>query len=312
MAANPMGAILIVFTGLITAFTVITKLCDHFTMSTQQAAQAIQTFNSKQKESNNNIKDFKEKTSSLKDISNEYDQLARIAGAIFRDSTLNNLTESERERYNQIKNLIGEYNFDAITGYNARGQAILANNNTLKETIELFERQHQLQEDNFYNSDDYKDYLEAKKTQYKETKQEKVCKENIHIEDSQINKAENAKDKAVGVLSKYKNAGLTQAYENYFVYKEQIEQLNEIFKDGVENLYSHYNELIELQNLIAKEAPAVSQDFNEYLSQIIDVAKIPQENEAEWKAVNLKLEQASKISSSDNSNEIAFYQLFYQ
>ena len=138
MAANPMGAILIVFTGLITAFTVITKLYDHFTMSTQQAAQAIQTFNSKQKESNNNIKDFKEKTSSLKDISNEYDQLARIAGAIFRDSTLNNLTESERERYNQIKNLIGEYNFDAITGYNARGQSILANNNTLKETIELF------------------------------------------------------------------------------------------------------------------------------------------------------------------------------
>ena len=83
MAANPMGAILIVFTGLITAFTVITKLYDHFTMSTQQAAQAIQTFNSKQKESNNNIKDFKEKTSSLKDISNEYDQLARKAGAIF-------------------------------------------------------------------------------------------------------------------------------------------------------------------------------------------------------------------------------------
>jgi hypothetical protein len=34
MAANPMGAILIVFTGLITAFTVITKLYAHFTMPT--------------------------------------------------------------------------------------------------------------------------------------------------------------------------------------------------------------------------------------------------------------------------------------
>ena len=39
MAPNPMGAILIVFTGLITAFTVITKLYAHFTMPTQQAAR---------------------------------------------------------------------------------------------------------------------------------------------------------------------------------------------------------------------------------------------------------------------------------
>ena len=107
LKANP---IILVISGIAAAIAASIALYDKFTMSAKQAAQAIEQFGQKQKEASSNIKNFNAGKNELQDIKEEYQQLAKKASAITFDSNIDNLTEKERARYNQLKELVGKYN----------------------------------------------------------------------------------------------------------------------------------------------------------------------------------------------------------
>jgi len=57
--------------------------------------------------------------------------LSKAAGDY--NSTIENLTEEEKERYYELSNLIANYNSSAVIGYDEQGNAIINKNTNLKE-----------------------------------------------------------------------------------------------------------------------------------------------------------------------------------
>ena len=94
-----------------------------------------------QKEYINKTKEFTDAKKSLEEVADEYEALAEKAGEY--DSTIDNLTDSERDRYNELKNTLLQYNSEALLGYNAEGEAILKKNQSIQTTIDLLKEEYE-------------------------------------------------------------------------------------------------------------------------------------------------------------------------
>ena len=295
MEANPIGAIILGVTAAIAAITGLVTIYDKLHMSLNEATQATQTFKEKQKQLSSNTQSYQQNTSQLEDMREEYEELARKAGASTFDSMIDSLTEAERSRYNQIKNLIVSYNEDALAGYNDQGQAILTNNGYLEDTIQLLKEKHQAEIDSFVNSDEFRDANKADDVLYQD--------------------AQKRRDQAIEKKSSYTT---NQDYSNVFArafditslatnsqtFEQQINKLVAIQQDGIEKLDSHRAELDEIKNSILQKAAQTGQyaiqgqsdSFKAAIQQIQALGKEYQDSDFEIDNLEKQVEQKSRIA----------------
>ena len=168
MMANPVTLVVMGILALTAALTVIPKIYDAVTMSADQAKQAIQNFNNAQKESTQKYAQAQEDIKTLSGAEDEWNRLSKAAGDY--NSTIDNLTEEEKERYYELSNLIASYNSAAVIGYDAHGNAIINKNTNLKEQIQLINQAAQAERRRFYNSDEYRDNVKGQKVLENEAK----------------------------------------------------------------------------------------------------------------------------------------------
>lgn len=161
MMANPVTLVVMGILALTAALTVIPKIYDAVTTSADQAKQAIQNFNNAQKESTQKYAQAQEDIKTLSGAEDEWNRLSKAAGDY--NSTIDNLTEEEKERYYELSNLIASYNSAAVIGYDAHGNAIINKNTNLKEQIQLINQAAQAERRRFYNSDEYRDNVKGQK-----------------------------------------------------------------------------------------------------------------------------------------------------
>lgn len=200
-AANPVMAFITALTTLISVFSVLKGVYDHFHMSAEEAAEAIDNARQKQEEFAQSAKDTAEKRNSLEEARDEYNRLAKKAGAENYDSNLDLLTEEERTRYNELKELIASCDDTATAYYNNEGELILRNNIALDDTIEKLKEKQRLQASEYYNGEDYQKTNEAYQQQY----------------DSKVNAYNNAKLQEEGI-----NQHFQQALSNINFTPEQL------------------------------------------------------------------------------------------
>lgn len=168
MMANPVTLVVMGILALTAALTVIPKIYDAVTTSVDQAKQAIQNFNNAQKESTQKYAQAQEDIKTLSGAEDEWNRLSKAAGDY--NSTIDNLTEEEKERYYELSNLIASYNSAAVIGYDAHGNAIINKNTNLKKQIQLINQAAQAERRRFYNSDEYRDNVKGQKVLENEAK----------------------------------------------------------------------------------------------------------------------------------------------
>ena len=168
MMANPVTLVVMGILALTAALTVIPKIYDAVTTSADQAKQAIQNFNNAQKESTQKYAQAQEDVKTLSGAEDEWNRLSKAAGDY--NSTIDNLTEEEKERYYELSNLIASYNSAAVIGYDAHGNAIINKNTNLREQIQLINQAAQAERRRFYNSDEYRDNVKGQKVLENEAK----------------------------------------------------------------------------------------------------------------------------------------------
>ena len=103
--------------------------------------ERLEELNTRQKELINTAQEYTSSKKALEEIVDEYEQLADKAGDY--DKTIHNLTDAERERYNELKDTLLQYNQDALLGYNAEGEAIIKKNQGIQETIDLLKEEYE-------------------------------------------------------------------------------------------------------------------------------------------------------------------------
>ena len=103
--------------------------------------ERLEELNTRQKELINTAQEYTSSKKALEKIVDEYEQLADKAGDY--DKTIHNLTDAERERYNELKDTLLQYNQDALLGYNAEGEAIIKKNQGIQETIDLLKEEYE-------------------------------------------------------------------------------------------------------------------------------------------------------------------------
>lgn len=103
--------------------------------------ERLEELNTRQKELINTAQEYISSKKALEEIVDEYEQLADKAGDY--DKAIHNLTDAERERYNELKDTLLQYNQDALLGYNAEGEAIIKKNQGIQETIDLLKEEYE-------------------------------------------------------------------------------------------------------------------------------------------------------------------------
>ena len=313
MSANPIGAIITGITLAITAITGLIKIYDHFTMSTKQAEQAIDAFNEKQKQIADSNTTFHEQTSNLESLKKQYEQLAKKAGAANFDATIDNLTQSERERYNQIKNIIVSYNDQALAGYNAQGQAILDNNTKLEKQIQILKQKRQAEIDAYVSSQDFQEAKKGYQTTAESTKRE--------LQFFRQDREEGIFDQHLNSYLDMLEDSLDRAVEYGADIVESSEAIYKVRQGGVENLSETFEEL-----QTALDKISVGSDYSEatlgpiqtQIQSISDLLNLDfQESELQKKAsqaakipVNIILSQLQ--SSANNTEYSALVQTYGQ
>ncbi len=178
---------LLIAGGIVAGIAAVALAWDHFTMSIEEANQALDKYHEKQTQILSKQQTTKKQVADLEALKDEYEELAQKAGAVNFDSNIDSLTEAERARYNEIKNLVAEYNNEAIIGYNEQGQAILEKNNALEKTIELIKAQQQAEIDAQLNSKQYRDAVKAQPTiveNLKTTERQKIQQQQNNLQSS--------------------------------------------------------------------------------------------------------------------------------
>ena len=166
MAANPIGAVLTGIMVLATAIAGIKFIIDQVTMSVQQAGQAIDKFNQKVEQTKNNVEQYNTDIGNLDEAAQEWQKLSERAGSY--NTTIDNLTEDEKARYFELSNLIAQYNDGAVQGYDEQGNAIIANNDALKETIQLLKEKRQEEINDTYTGEDFQKAQEGRQVYAKD------------------------------------------------------------------------------------------------------------------------------------------------
>ena len=303
MALNPMGKWLLIIAGVTAGIVALVKVVDYFTMSTKEAEQAINKFNEKQKEFHDSTKTYKEQVAALSEMRNQYEVLAQKAGAATGDNRIDSLTQAERQRYNELKNTIAEYNDEAVAGYNAKGQVILKNNQALDETLDKLQKIHQEEAKEFFNSNEYEDYKKAKNQQYEAAKGKYESEERINKE--QGGYASTDKSRFDTLKSQMSNAFTDITHDSK--YAEQQEELREIYnewdtiaKDGLGKLRGHEDQLKNLQSRLAKILSEEDlEDFkNYYFKDLYNLIDMPDDGPAKMQAAKAELEKAAAFDPS--------------
>ena len=293
MEANPIGMIVLGITAAITAIYGLIKVYDHFTMSTEEATQAIEKFNEKQKEVQTNTQNYDKNITQLEKLKKQYDELAKKAGASSFDSNIDSLTQSERERYNQIKELVISYNDQALAGYTAQGQAILKNNEYLEYTIQLLKKKRQQEIDNLYNSEEYQDAQKGRQKIYQNNVEKK------EYNDTSFDKFMDNTLYGGGSLQL-----LRRDPETFSLYEDQLKKLQQIQNDGIANLGNHLEELNQISSQIETVAKnnndeIVLSSFEGIQNALDNIKTYAEQNSVYAKQVQTQLEESSKFAISD-------------
>lgn len=231
MTANPIGLIVTAIGLLVGAIAGAVAIYDALTMSTKQADEALQNFNNKIDETNSKVKDYSSKIGNLSSAEEEWDSLSEKAGQY--NTTINNLTEDEKQRYYELSNLIAQYNPLAVAGYDEQGNAIIRNNEALKETIELLKQKRQEEINSAYSGQDFDKAEEARQVKAKEINKKRPDGEDItdSLEKTSID------------VSRY-----LKSYGNNLKgdLKETSDRLSEIVAGGRESILKNKEELVNI------------------------------------------------------------------
>ena len=227
-ATNPLGLTLLVIAGAVLAIKGLTAAYDAVTMSTEQAGQAIDKFNQKAEQTKNTIKQYNTNISNLDAAKEEWEELADRAGSY--NTTIDNLTEDEKARYFELSNLIAQYNEGAVQGYDEQGNAIIANNDALKETIQLLKQKRQEEINDTYSGEDFQQAQKGRQAYAKDANKQGKKFTNI---------AEGSANEILDYLNSYGNDlddGLTGFRD----------RLAEITAKGEKGILEHQEELIQI------------------------------------------------------------------
>ena len=231
MIANPVGLVVTAIAVLVGAVAGAISIYDALTMSTKQADEALQNFNNKIDETNSKIKDYSSKIGNLSNAEEEWDSLSEKAGQY--NTTINNLTEDEKQRYYELSNLIAQYNPLAVAGYDEQGNAIIRNNEALKETIELLKQKRQEEINNTYSGQDFDKAEEARQVKAKEINKKRPDGENI---------TDSLEKTSIDVSRYLKSYGNNLDKD----LKETSNRLSEIVAGGRESILKNKEELINI------------------------------------------------------------------
>ena len=245
MNANPIGLMLTAITAAITAFTIIKDLIDKNTTSIEEAGEAIDAFNSKQQELANKTREYNSNISNLQSAQQEWDELSRRAGNY--NATINNLTDEEKQRYYELSNLIAEYNSTAVIGYDEQNNAIIRNNDSLKETIELLKQKRQEEINSTYGGKDFRESEEGREEDYKKSK---PIKQEIETDIRQ------AGDSVLTSLDSYAE----ETGEDVSRFKTRID---EILKSGSDGIIESRQNFINILRQISQQQP---ENINPFLN----------------------------------------------
>lgn len=239
MNQNPIGAFIMVITALIAAIKIAIAIYDKFHMSIKQADQAIENYNTKLKQTQSNIKEFNSNMTSLEEAKEEWNELSKRAGNY--NETINNLTDSEKERYFELSNLIAEYNAGAVAGYDEQGNAIIRNNQQLEKTIQLLKDKRQAQIDSFYNGEEYTQAGKARQVKFQQNEKN----QGIINANYDIFKNQNIQDFLYKGQELSKALGYQQSQLNE-QQKQEWEELNKIISGGIDSVFENQERLLEI------------------------------------------------------------------
>lgn len=235
LGKSKIGLIITAISVAVIAIKGIITLVDKLTMSAKEAEEQIASFNEKMKEFGNESSTYQNDVESLQAMSDEYDELSRKAGAY--DANVANLTESERKRYNEIKNQLVEYNSGLLAFYNEQGEAILNNNDAIRETIELLKQEYEEKKKQLYNSEDFEKTLTAYETKYKNAVKKEISTDSTY--QTYFNQVLDNADNA-GIGDKVRE--ILQGSPNEILSSE--EELKKLFPEG-KNYQNQLNDLLD-------------------------------------------------------------------
>ena len=214
------------------ALTIFPKIYDAITMSAEQAQQAIQNFSNAQKESSQKYAQTQSDVKVLSEAEDEWNRLSKAAGDY--NSTIENLTEEEKERYYELSNLIANYNSSAVIGYDAQGNAIINKNTNLKEQIQLINQAAQAERRRFYSSDEYRQGIKGQK------KQEEFANQAVTTSQAELKNTRTAY--ANEMRSSITSALSTLSKDN----QEKIDRYNELLKADENTLIENQQEIYKM------------------------------------------------------------------
>lgn len=165
--ATPAGPALLALTALAAAIPIAATAFDALTMSAKEAEEQISNLNDSMQSFGDTSSTYRSNKEELEGLQETYKKLADRAGAY--DKNIQNLTESERKQYNEIKDKLVSLNGDLLAYYNDQGEAILKNQDGIKETVDLLDEQYKMQQQNLYTNNQ-KENLQAYDKQYQDAK----------------------------------------------------------------------------------------------------------------------------------------------
>lgn len=113
----------------------VTGIWDYMEQGLKTSTEKVQQFHDKVKEINTINRQKNAQISYLESIQEEYARLSDKAGAY--GSTIENLTDDQKQRYWELTDKFTSYNDAVIAGYDEQGHAIVRGQDALKDTIEV-------------------------------------------------------------------------------------------------------------------------------------------------------------------------------
>lgn len=126
-------------TGLIKTGLEATGIWENWEKIFKSSAEKIEELKTKISDVNSQASTDNKTISSLQSIEEQWDTLYKKVTAYGLQS--DQLTEDQKTRYQELITKFSEYNGSVIDGYDLQGNAIVTNQNALKETIELLKEQ---------------------------------------------------------------------------------------------------------------------------------------------------------------------------
>ena len=162
-------------------------LWDNIEFAFMSTEEKIEKTNERFTEANKLQKDFVSATNQINSIADEYTILANKAGEY--GENIDELTETERDRYIELTNMLIDYNDEAVLGYGRHGEAIVNNHKLIEKTTELLKEQHEQEMANLFNASTLAEAEKLKKEQYNIAVQELTdlaLTKNSKLQDSYI------------------------------------------------------------------------------------------------------------------------------